>query len=488
MTPEGPRTEHDRLGDVVVPQGALHGISTERALANFALSGQPVHPDIVAAYGMVKLAAVRTNQSLGYWGDDPAKIDAIERACREMAEGALTMHVVVDALQGDAGASANMNVNEVLANRALELLDEPLGGYDRVSPLDDINLHQSANDTFPTALKLAAIWGIHRLEEQVLALQEAFQEKERQFAHIVKVGRTQYQDAVLTTLGREMSSYAEALSRDRWRISKCEERLRVVNLGGTTIGTGFAAPRQYVFRVVETLRELTSIGFARAENLGEATQNADVFVEVSGILKATAVTLIKVCGDVRLLSSGPQTGLGEIRLPPRQASPGLTPDAVYPVIPDAVTQAGLLAMGLDQALAAASAGGSLELNPFLPLVAHCLLQEIGLLANAALLLRRYCIEGLEADELRCRAHVEASTALAGALAPELGYEEASALADRAVAAARGVREQALHERILTNGQIDALLGAEAVTRLGTPKALPRSHGPRAARAPGRRGE
>ena len=246
-----------------------------------------------------------TNRALGAWAGDDAKADAIERACRELADGRLAAEIVVDRLQGGAGTSTNMNVNEVLANRALQILGEPPGDYERVSPLDDINLHQTTNDTYPTALRLAAIALLHELEEQVVALQEAFQAKEQEFAHVVKVGRTQYQDAVLTTLGREMGAYAEALNRDRWRIYKCEERLRVVNLGGTAIGTGFAAPRQYIFRVVDTLRELTGIGFARAENLIEATQNADVFVEVSGILKAHAMTLLKICGDLRLLSSGP---------------------------------------------------------------------------------------------------------------------------------------------------------------------------------------
>ena len=244
MTDDGYRIERDLLGEAPVPAGALHGIHTERAVENFPLAGRPVHRALVEAYGTVKLACARTNRALGAWADDAAKAEAIEQACREMADGLLTAHVVVDALQGGAGTSTNMNVNEVLANRALEILGEPHGAYGRVSPADDINLHQSTNDTYPTALRLAAIRLLHDLEEQVVALQEAFQEKERQFAHVVKVGRTQLQDAVLTTLGREMGAYAEALNRDRWRIYKCEERLRVVNLGGTAIGTGLrrAAP------------------------------------------------------------------------------------------------------------------------------------------------------------------------------------------------------------------------------------------------------
>ena len=231
------RPEQDSLGPLSVPADARYGIHTRRALENFDLLGQPVHPGLARAFGAVKLAAARTNRALGFL-PDAAIADALERACAELLDGALAPDIVVDALQGGAGTSTNMNVNEVLANRALELLGQPHGAYATVSPTDTVNLHQSTNDTFPTALRIAAIWALRDLERAVVALQESFQAKERAFAHIVKVGRTEYQDAVLTTLGREMGAYAEALSRDRWRLHQCEERLRVVNLGGTAIGTG----------------------------------------------------------------------------------------------------------------------------------------------------------------------------------------------------------------------------------------------------------
>ena len=469
MDSGGVRIEHDLLGEVAVPAQSLHGAHTERALENFPLAGEPVHGELARAFGAVKLACALTNRALGAWEGDDAKADAIERACRELADGRLAPEIVVDRLQGGAGTSTNMNVNEVLANRALQLLGEAPGSYDRVSPADDINLHQSTNDTYPTALRLAAIELLHKLEEQVVTLQEAFQAKEQESAHVVKVGRTQYQDAVLTTLGREMGAYAEALNRDRWRIYKCEERLRVVNLGGTAIGTGFAAPRQYIFRVVDTLRELTSIGFARAENLTEATQNTDVFVEVSGILKAHAMTLLKICGDLRLLSSGPEAGLGEVRLPRRQAGSSIMPGKVNPVIPEAVSQAALMVAGYDATIAAACGLGSLELNAFLPLIADCLLQSLSLLAHGCEILRRYCVEGLEADEERCAAHVRASSAAATALVPEIGYEAASEVAREAEATGRTIREVALARGLLTAEQYDELLTAEAVCRLGTPQ-------------------
>jgi len=462
------RRENDLLGERHVPAEALFGVHTVRADENFALAKRPVHAALMPAYGAVKLACAMTNRALGIWAEDEAKADAIERACREMADGGLVGHIVVDALQGGAGTSTNMNVNEVLANRALEILGEPRGNYARVSPLDDINRHQSTNDTYPTALKLAAIRLLHSLESEVVALQEAFQAKEKQFAHVVKVGRTQLQDAVLTTLGREMGAYAEAFNRDRWRIYKCEERLRVVNLGGTAIGTGLAAPRQFIFRVVEALREVTGIGFARAENLFEATQNADVFVEVSGILKACAVSLLKVCTDLRLLSSGPEAGLGEIRLPERQAGSSIMPGKVNPVIPEAVSQAAMLVMGYDGVIAAACAAGNLELNPFLPLVAECLLASCDLLARSCETLRTRCVDGIEADEARCRAHVEGSTAIVTALLPKLGYEGACRVAQQAKQTGKSIREIVVADGLMTESEFLDMISPEAVCRLGTP--------------------
>jgi aspartate ammonia-lyase len=461
------RTESDLLGELAVPADALWGIHTQRALENFPLSGRPVNRSLVHAFGEVKLACARTNHELGGWKAE--KISAIETACNELTAGQLDDHIVVDALQGGAGTSTNMNVNEVLANRALQLLGRPPGDYATVHPLDDINLHQSTNDTFPTALKVAAIHQLRRLEPEITALVDAFQRKEHELAHVVKVGRTQLQDAVLTTLGRTMGAFAEAFARDRWRVYKCEERLRVVNLGGTAIGTGLGAPRQYIFRVVEHLQQITGLGLARAENLIDVTQNADAFVEVSGILRAFAVNLLKISNDLRLLASGPHAGLGEIRLPPRQAGSSIMPGKVNPVIPEAAGQAALAISAHDQSLMNACALGNLELNHFMPLIADSLLTELDLARNACRIFERLCVSGIAADEEHCRLHVDTATATLTALVDAIGYEAAQAVAHAAEAEAKTIRQIVLERGLLTEEQFRQSVTPEAVTRLGSRK-------------------
>ena len=459
------REENDLLGTRLIPADSLWGIHTQRAIENFPLSGKTVHPALIKAFGAVKLACFQTNNQLGYFKDNE-KANAIESACLEMAEGLLSGHIVVDSLQGGAGTSTNMNVNEVIANRALEIAGKEKGHYQYISPLDDVNLHQSTNDTYPTALKVASIQMIRRLEQEVLALQEAFQEKEKEFASIVKIGRTQLQDAVLTTLGREMGAYAEAFNRDRWRFSKCEERLRVVNLGGTAIGSGVGAPRQYIFRVVENLRGITGIGLARAENMIDNTQNADVFVEVSGILKAFAVSLLKVCNDLRLMSSGPDAGLAEIFLPEKQAGSSIMPGKVNPVIPEACVQAAMVVMGNDPVIAHAASAGNLELNPFLPLIANTLLDSLDLLTNAATILRVQCVHDLVANEEHCRKNILNSTALITAVIPVIGYEKASEIVKVARAKQVSVREVLLDSGVMNEQTLNELIRPEVVSKLG----------------------
>lgn len=461
------RRETDALGERYIPLDALWGIHTLRAKENFPLSLAPVHPALIHAFGQVKLAAAKTNRQLGAWADIPDIAEAIEQACGELTSGEFDHLITVDALQGGAGTSTNMNVNEVLANRALLIIGKEPGSYATISPFDDLNKHQSTNDTYPTALKCAAITLLQPLEAAVVALQEAFQAKEREFAHVVKIARTQLQDAVLITLGREMGAYAEAIGRDRWRIYKCEERLRVVNLGGTAVGTGIAAPRDYIFRVVDTLRDITGIGFARAENLVDATQNADVFVEVAGMLKTMATTLIKICTDLRLLSSGPHAGFAEISLPAQQAGSSIMPDKVNPVIPEAVTQAAIRVIGYDLQITMAVAAGNLELSQFLPLVADSLLHAITLLTHACTLLRKRCVDGIVANEQTCRMHIDTCTASATALVDTIGYEMAEAIVKDFHAHGGTLREAAVRSGHLTAEAFDRLVAPEAVMRLGS---------------------
>jgi aspartate ammonia-lyase len=467
------RTETDALGAVTLDAGCLHGIHSARARRNFRIAGRPVHPGLIHAYGHVKLACVRVNQGLGFI--DAAVGQAIAAACEEMAAGLLDEHIVTDALQGGAGTSTNMNVNEVLANRALLNMGQAPGRYDLVHPLDHVNLHQSTNDTYPTALRVAAIVSLRRLQQDVIRLQEAFQAKEREMAGVVKVGRTELQDAVLTTMGRTMGAFAEAFNRDRWRLYKCEERLRVVNLGGTAIGTGLGAPREYIFQVVDALREVTGIGLARAENLVEATQNADVFIEVSGMLKACAGNLLKVCGDLRLMSSGPDAGFGELSLPALQAGSSIMPGKVNPVIPEAVSQAAMLVMGLDGVIAHAASAGNLELNAFLPLIADSLLSSLSLLSNAASALATLCVEGLRANEAECLRHIQGATAAITALVQELGYSAATQVASEARETGASIRDVVLRRDLMTRTRYEELVAPETVARLGVPLAQGGSH-------------
>ncbi len=459
------RTEKDLLGEMKVPSDLLYGIQTLRAVENFPLSDRHVNPALIHAYGLVKLACAITNRDLGKL--DKRKFEAIKQACEEMASGKLDAHIIVDALQGGAGTSTNMNINEVLANRALIILGKKTGDYKFVHPLADINLHQSTNDTYPTALKVAAIKQQRMLEKKLVALLEAFQKKEKEFAHVVKVGRTEFQDAVLTTMGRTMSAYAEAFGRDRWRVFKCEERLRVVNLGGTAIGTGVTAPRQYIFKVVENLKDLTGYGLARAENLVEATQNTDAFAEVSGIMKACAVNLMKVSNDLRFMSSGPDAGIGELILPSCQPGSTVMPGKINPVIPEAVVQAALKVMSNDSTLSHACAMGHLELNAFMPLIADTYLESLDLLINSSSMLCNRCVEGLKVNEKACRRHVENSTATLTALVGRIGYEKAQGITCEFRRTGKSLREIAIYRKILSGKDFDELTSAEAVMRLGS---------------------
>jgi len=465
------RNEKDLLGIDKVPAQALYGIHTVRAIQNFPIARRSVHTALIHAFGLVKGASAKTNRMLGAWTGDSPKADAIETACEEMSKGLLDEHIVVDALQGGAGTSTNMNVNEVLANRALQILGCDLGAYDRIAPLDDINLHQSTNDAYPTALKLATIVQLRKLRESVAALQKAFRAKENQFASVVKIGRTQLQDAVLTTLGREMKAYAEALGRDLVRLANCEQQLCAINLGGTAIGTGITAPIAYIAQAADMLHQMTGIAFVRAEDMIDNTQNADVFVEVSGALKTCAATMIKISTDLRLMSSGPDGGLGEIMLPARQAGSTIMPGKVNPVIPEAMTQASLRMIAYDHSITMAASMGNLELNAFLPLLADCLLDGIDLLANGMDSLRKNCVDGIIAHEKRCRSCIEGSTAILTTLVSQIGYSNAVKIVHDAAEQGKTVRQVVIEAGYMREEAFNDMLSPESVMRAGTSSAI-----------------
>lgn len=460
------RTEQDFLGTVDIADNCYYGIHTMRARLNFALTGVPIHRELVQALVTVKKAAAQANREAGLLAGD--KAGAIVTACDEILSGRLADQFVVDCMQGGAGTSANMNANEVIANRAIEILGGKKGNYHLIHPVDHVNMSQSTNDVFPTAVRIAAIRLLKPVSEAFAALQSALQAKEEEFADILKVGRTQLQDAVPVTLGQEFGAWAQAVARDRWRIYKAEERLRQVNIGGTAVGTGLNAPRKYIYGVIEKLRELTGIGLARAEYMMDPTQNCDVFVEVSGLLKTAAVNLSKIAHDLRLLSSGPRAGLGEIILPPVQSGSSIMPGKINPVIAEAVNQAAFQIMANDFAVTVAAQSGQLELNAFLPLIARNLLDTLDLLRNALNILIERCISGIRADRSRCSELIEHSLVTVTALIDHVGYDKASAIAKKCLSTHKTVREVVREEALIDPDKLDAILNTGAMTSPGIP--------------------
>jgi aspartate ammonia-lyase len=458
------RTEKDFLGTLNVPSEAYYGIHSLRAAHNFSVSGFDVPQELIRALAEVKQACARANVRANLLALEIG--EAIVNAASEVIQGKLADQFITDAFQGGAGTSLNMNMNEVLANRAIELLGGEKGGYHLVHPLDHVNLSQSTNDVYPTALKVAAIRTVLALAEAIARLQGAFQEKEAAFAHVLKLGRTEMQDAVPVTLGQEFGAFAEAVARDRWRLFKVEERLRQVNLGGTAIGTGLNAEREYIYAAIEELQEITGLGVARAENMIDVTQNADVFAEVSGLIKAAAVNLAKIAADLRLLSSGPGGGIAEIALPQMQAGSTIMPGKVNPVIPEMVTQVALQVISFDQAITLAAASGQLELNAFLPLIAFNLLSALTLMTNAVNVFRVSCVEGIQANEEACRYWLERSLCVVTALVPYVGYEKAAELSRKAEEEKRTIREVVVESGMLKAEELELILSTVELTRPG----------------------
>ncbi len=457
------RNEHDLLGDAQVPTSAYWGIHSLRAIENFPITGKPIgsYFSLVKSLAMVKEAAALANRDLKQL--DPALADAIVRACREIAAGALHDHFVVDVIQGGAGTSTNMNANEVIANRALELLGKQRGEYQFLHPINHVNMSQSTNDVYPTALRVAACFSITELIRAMAQLRAAFEAKAEEFKNILKVGRTQLQDAVPMTLGQEFSTYAVMLHEDEQRLSEALSLIREINLGATAIGTGINTDIRYSKLATEYLSTISGLILVPAPNLIEATQDTGAFVQLSGVLKRVATKLSKTCNDLRLLSSGPQAGLGEINLPPRAAGSSIMPGKVNPIIPEVVNQVAFEVIGNDITITMASEAGQLQLNAFEPIIGHSLFKSTEHLTAACDTLRKHCVVGITANEKLLAERVRTSAGLATALNPFIGYENATRVAQEALRTGRGVAELVLEMGLMKKDELEAILRPEVLT-------------------------
>ncbi len=453
----GYRTEKDLIGELNINEKQYWGIHTQRALNNFVITEYTVPYELINALAIVKKACALTNAELGFL--DKNKAEAITNACDDICVGKLKNEFPIDALQGGAGTSTNMNINEVIANRAIEILGGTKGDYTKIHPIEDVNLHQSTNDVYPTAVKIAAIFELRKLSKNIEKLQGAFQKKEKLFAEIVKIGRTEMQNAVPMTLGAEFSGFAEAISRDRWRIFKCEERLRVVNIGGTAIGTGLTAPRKYIFLVIEKLRALTGLGICRAENIIGATANSDEFVEVSGILKAFATNIIKISNDLRIMNM-----LKEISLKKLQAGSSVMPGKVNPIMLEAAIQTGLKVIANDFLITEVASRATMQINEFMPLLAFSLLESIKILNNISIILVEYITE-ISPNEDICRQYMENSPTIITAFLPFIGYEKAEKLIKEFTNSGQTNIKNFLEEK-LGKDIVEKILSPYSLTSLG----------------------
>lgn len=454
-----PRIEHDSLGEVEVPDEAYWGASTARALRNFPISDLSIgqHRHLLVAFAMVKTAAARANARLGKL--DPVIAEAIDKAAREIIDGKWHDQFPVDVIQGGAGTSTNMNMNEVLGNRASELLGGARGDH-RVHPNDHVNMSQSTNDTYPTAVRLAVLLGKGALSDRLDALATAFERKAGEFATVVKLGRTEMQDAVPMTLGQEFGAFASTIREDIQRLDEASKLLTEINLGGTAIGTRINADPAYGPFAIESLSRISGIAFVQSENLLEASWDMGGFIMFSAVLKRIATKLSKIANDLRLLSSGPRGGFGEISLPPLQPGSSIMPGKVNPVIPEMISIVCFQVIGHDLAITMAAEGGQLQLNAFEPLIAHNTLNSMKLIRNAVEVFETLCVDGIQANPENCLKHLEASTATVTALVPYLGYERASQLAKLALATGRTVRD--LAAEALPGADLDAILDARAL--------------------------
>lgn len=458
------RLEKDFLGSKEVPADVYYGIQTMRAVENFPITGYRIHEELIRAIAAVKLAAAEANMEIKRL--NPKIGHAIVQAAREMTDGRWHDQMIVDPIQGGAGTSMNMNANEVIANRAIEILGGVKGDYSIVSPNNHVNMAQSTNDAFPTAIHIATLSLIEKLTVTMEELLAAFRKKAEQFDGIIKMGRTHLQDGVPIRLGQEFEAYSRVLERDIKRIRQTREHLYEVNMGATAVGTGLNADPRYIKRVVERLAEITGVPVVNAGHLVDATQNTDAYTEVSAALKVCMINMSKIANDLRLLASGPRAGFGELHLPARQPGSSIMPGKVNPVMAEVVNQVAFQVIGNDHTICLASEAGQLELNVMEPVLVFNLLQSLSMMNQVFKVFRVHCLEGIEANEERCREYVEKSVGVITALNPHLGYEVVSRIAREAITTGRPVRELCLLYNVLTEEELRIILDPYEMTNPG----------------------
>ena len=458
------RVEKDSIGTKDVPENVYYGVQSLRAAENFHITGLNMHPEIINSLAYIKKAAAITNCEAGLL--DKRRTQAIVQACDEILEGKFREDFIVDPIQGGAGTSLNMNANEVIANRAIEILGGKKGDYSVVNPNDHVNCGQSTNDVIPTAGKMTSLRLLKKLKKQLLRLHSALEQKADEFDGVIKMGRTQLQDAVPIRLGQEFKAYSVAILRDLNRMDKAMDEMRTLNMGGTAVGTGLNADESYLRRIVPNLSEISGMDLVQAYDLIDATQNLDSFVAVSGAVKACAVTLSKIANDLRLMSSGPRAGFGEINLPAKQNGSSIMPGKVNPVIPEVVNQVAFNAIGNDMTITMAAEAGQLELNAFEPIIFYCLFQSIDTIAYAVNTFVDNCVIGITANETRCRYFVENSVGIITAICPYVGYQKAAEIAKEAIKTGESLRKLIIEKGLLAKEQMDEIMDPVQMTEPG----------------------
>lgn len=454
------RLEKDSIGVREIPKDVYYGVQSLRAFENFPISGKKVHTQFIRAIAEIKKAAALTNMQAGVIQENIA--NAMITACDEIIAGKFASDFIVDAVQGGAGTSLNMNANEVIANRAIELLGKQKGDYSIVHPNDHANCAQSTNDVFPSAGKLAAIRLLQAASVELNALQQAFLDKSQQYSTALKMGRTEMQDAVPISFGQVFQAYASALSRDITRFAEAINALSVLNMGGTAIGTGISASEYYMKNIIPNLCSVTNLQLMQADDLIDATQNLDVFVYVSGIVKSCAVTLSKIANDLRLMSSGPRTGFAEINLPAKQNGSSIMPGKINPVIPEVVSQVAFLIIGNDTTITHAAEAGQLELNAFEPIIFSRLFESLDTLANVVRVFKKDCVDGITVNVERSNREIEESITTITAFCPLIGYSKAASLAKKALREGKTIRQILLEENVLSSEEIDKILSPDSM--------------------------